>query len=47
MTEQTQIIEEIEKDIVYFKNLGFEHLASKFERDLNYIKSLTISNNVV
>ena len=35
------IITEIDKDITYFKNLGFDHLAEKFERDLNVIKELT------
>ena len=42
MTEDIQnIIEEIDKDITYFKNLGFDVLAEKFTRDLNAIKSLT------
>lgn len=42
MTEDIQnIIEEIDKDITYFKNLGFDVLAEKFTRDLNVIKSLT------
>ena len=42
MTEETQrIIVEIEKDIAYFKNIGFDVLAEKFTRDLNIIKSLT------
>lgn len=41
MTEETTtIITEIEKDIAYFKNLGFDTLAEKFTRDLNTIKSL-------
>ena len=34
------IIEDIEKDITYFKNLGFDNLATKFERDLSEIKRL-------
>lgn len=42
MTEEIQnIITEIDKDITYFKNLGFDTLAEKFTRDLNVIKSLT------
>lgn len=41
MTEEvTNIINEIEKDVIYFKNLGFDNLAAKFERDLKTIKSL-------
>lgn len=36
-----EIIEEIEKDISYFRNLGFDTLATKFERDLSEIKRLT------
>lgn len=41
MTEEIQnIIIEIEKDIRYFKNIGFDILAEKFTRDLNIIKSL-------
>ena len=41
MTEEiTNIINEIEKDVIYFKNLGFDNLATKFERDLKTIKSL-------
>lgn len=42
MTEETQrIITEVEKDIIYFKAVGFDTLAEKFTRDLNIIKSLT------
>jgi hypothetical protein len=42
MTEEIQnIITEIDRDIRYFKNLGFDILAEKFTRDLNVIKSLT------
>lgn len=42
MTEELKsTIELIEKDIVYFKNIGFDILAEKFTRDLNAIKSLT------
>ena len=41
MTEDIQnIIAEIDKDVTYFKNLGFDTLAEKFTRDLNMIKSL-------
>ena len=41
MTEDiTQTLTEIEKDITYFKNLGFEHLVEKFERDKRAIQSL-------
>lgn len=41
MTEEIQsIITEIDKDVTYFKNLGFDILAEKFTRDLNMIKSL-------
>lgn len=39
-----QTIQEIEADINYFKNIGFVELAKKFERDLNTIKDLVISN---
>lgn len=46
MTEETTIIiTEIEKDIVYFKNLGFDTLAEKFTRDLTIIKSLAKNNS--
>ena len=38
MIEET--IQEIEKDITYFNNLGFVNLAQKFERDLKLINSL-------
>lgn len=42
MTEETtNIINDIEKDITYFKNMGFDVLAEKFKRDLNTIKGLT------
>lgn len=42
MTEEIKsTIELIEKDIVYFKNIGFDILAEKFTRDFNIIKSLT------
>jgi hypothetical protein len=41
MTEETKaIVDSIEKDITYFKNIGFDVLAEKFTRDLNLIKSL-------
>lgn len=41
MIEDTyKVIEEIENDVVYFTNMGFDHLAEKFNRDLNIIKSL-------
>lgn len=41
MTEEVEIIvKDIEKDIVYFRNVGFNELAEKFTRDLNIIKSL-------
>ena len=29
-TIEQQVIEEIEKDVVYFTNMGFDHLAEKF-----------------
>lgn len=35
-----QIIKELEQDIQYFKNLGFDNLAKKFQRDLEIINSL-------
>lgn len=35
-----EIIEELNKDITYFKNLGFDNLASKFERDLSEIQKV-------
>ena len=35
-----KVIEEIENDVVYFTNIGFDYLAEKFKRDLNIIKSL-------
>lgn len=42
MTTDTEaILKDIEKDITYFKNIGFDILAGKFTRDLNIIKSLT------
>lgn len=42
MTEETQrTITEIEKDVAYFKAVGFDTIAEKFTRDLNIIKSLT------
>lgn len=42
MTQEIKCtIELIEKDVVYFKNIGFDILAEKFTRDLNIIKSLT------
>jgi hypothetical protein len=34
------LIPELEKDIIYFGNIGFEHLKDKFSRDLEAIKSL-------
>lgn len=34
------VIAELEKDITYFKALGFDHLESKFKRDLDIIRSL-------
>ena len=33
-------IEELEKDITYFTNLGFNQLVEKFKRDLTAIKEL-------
>lgn len=39
------IIEELEKDINYFKNIGFDNIAAKFERDLSEIKRLTEVTN--
>lgn len=38
--EIEKIIPNIEFDITYFNNIGFEHLRDKFTRDLNAIKSL-------
>lgn len=43
--EVSRIIPEIEQDITYFNNIGFEHLADKFIRDLKCIKSLLPENN--
>ena len=41
MTDDIKIVvESIEKDITYFKNIGFDVLAEKFTRDLNTIKGL-------
>ncbi len=37
---ETNLIPEIEKDITYFGNIGFDHLKDKFIRDLEAIKSL-------
>ena len=42
--EQRKIIDEIERDITYFDKLDFKNLVSKFQRDLNLIKSLVSSN---
>lgn len=42
--EQRKIVEEIERDIKYFNNLEFKDLANKFQRDLDLIMSLVISN---
>ena len=39
-----QTIKELETDINYFKNIEFEELAKKFERDLNTIKGLVANN---
>ena len=39
-----EVIKELELDITYFTNLGFENLANKFRRDLNAIKGLTSNN---
>ena len=41
--EISKIIEDIEKDITYFKNMGFDHLSEKFQRDLDIIKGLASS----
>ena len=42
MTEEIKtVVESLEKDITYFKNIGFDIIAEKFTRDLNVIKSLT------
>lgn len=38
------ILDEIEKDIEYFKKLGFVELAKKFQRDADYIRSVTKNN---
>ena len=38
--ELLQTISDIEADVTYFKNIGFDTLAHKFERDLNLIKTL-------
>lgn len=38
--EIEMIISEIEKDIIYFGNIGFDHLKDKFNRDLIALKSL-------
>ena len=40
----TDILEQIEKDIQYFKNLGFTELVKKFQRDADYIRSLNKDN---
>lgn len=41
MTEQIETtIKEIEADIQYFKNLEFNILASKFQRDLDALKQV-------
>lgn len=46
MTDEVlKTITELEKDITYFKNLGFDMLAEKFSRDLNTIKILTETKN--
>lgn len=42
--EQRKIIDEIECDITYFDKLDFKNLVSKFQRDLDLIKSLVSSN---
>lgn len=42
--EQRKIIDEIERDITYFDKLDFKNLVSKFQRDLDLIKSLVSSN---
>ena len=41
------VISELEREIIYFKNLGFDTLAVKFERDLTAIKQLLQNNNTV
>ena len=41
------VISELEREIIYFKNLGFDNLAIKFERDLTAIKQLLQNNNTV
>ncbi len=38
--EKQAIIRQIESDIQYFTNLGFDQLVQKFKRDLELIKSL-------
>lgn len=43
--EIIQKTQEIEEDIAYFKEIGFDHLAEKFECCLNIIKSLVENNN--
>lgn len=41
LTDKEQsVIKELETDITYFKNVGFDTLASKFQRDLDIIKGL-------
>ena len=39
-TDLSTSLTEIEKDIEYFKNLGFTVLSEKFKRDLTIIKEL-------
>lgn len=38
--ELDKYIEDIEHDFLYYKNMGFDILASKFERDLLIAKQL-------
>ena len=44
--EDIKIIEDrLEKDIVYFENIGFPILASKFKEDLSTIRYLKNKEN--
>lgn len=43
LEEIKNTLPEIEKDAVYFANIGFEHLRDKFIRDINCIKGLLIA----
>jgi hypothetical protein len=42
--EQDKLIEEITRDIDYFKGISFTKLADKFQRDFDAIKEL-LGNN--